>query len=60
MMASFKKNNHSPTLNAKIFSVALLALILPVKAIGNTTIAAPEPATGWQGKPEVAARETQY
>ena len=56
-MASFKKNNHSLTLNAKIFSVTLLALILPVKAIGNTTIAAPEPATGWQGKPEVAASQ---
>lgn len=57
MMASFKKNNHLLTLNAKIFSVALLTLILPVKAIGNTTIAAPEPATGWQGKPEVAANQ---
>ena len=56
-MTSFKKNNHSLTLIAKIFSVTLLALILPVKAIGNTTIAAPEPATGWQGKAEVAANQ---
>ena len=57
MIGSFKKSNNSLTLKAKIFSVTLLTLILPLKAIGNVTMAAPEPATGWKGKPEVAASE---
>ncbi|MCP4953897.1 MAG: gamma-glutamyltransferase [Proteobacteria bacterium] len=57
MIGLFKRNNNSLTLKAKIYSVTLLALVLPLEATGNTTIAAPEPATGWQGKAEVAASQ---
>ena len=57
MISLLKKIDNFVLLNANIFIMTCVALALPLKAIGNVTMAAPEPATGWQGKPEVTANQ---